>query len=200
MFVFRPNLLGGLENRPRVSCLLPQGRHAEPGTVHLLTINTTSHVLAIERVRLNGYEMADMPNDLAIWWQAVPHIVQAGELMDIMIKLRRPTKKLVRITAVLSSAEEVCAVLDPAPPPLKFTFIGYSKDRSTVYPYLENTGGESLHIKKLFRDAENVTDRCYIPESSMGPSTKALAIFTPHSPLQSGRWGQFVEVIAVMTV
>ena len=160
----------------------------DPGTIHLFISNSTPQRLKVSKIYLDGYEMTDLPNDLAVWYQAMPCIAQPDEVTDIMVKLRRPPHKRVRISATLTNGEAVSAVVEPVPPSLKFSFIGFDKERDKAYLYLENTGKDDLRIKKLFCNMKEITGRSYIPERVIPPFSKALVIFEPKSPLQQGRY------------
>jgi len=161
----------------------------DPGTVHLLISNNTADTVMVDKIYLNGYEMKDMPNDLAIWYQAVPCITRPGEVTDVMVKLRRPTAKPVRLSVGLSNGQEISTVLETVSPSLKFNFIGYSNEMDRAYIYLENTGTESLKVKNIYCNSEDVTDRCFIPEPVIAPSSKIFSVFPARVPFV---WGQYL--------
>jgi len=166
----------------------------DPGTIHLFIKNTTASMLSVTGIYLNGTEMKDMPNDLALWYQTVPPVAQPEEVMDVMVKLRRETKKLIRIETTLNTGEKLSSVIEPVSPDIKFTFIGYSKEKDKVYLYLENTGKENLEIQKVFCNTKDITNNCFLPCPVLPPSSKTLIIHTLREPLSPGRYLSFKAV------
>jgi len=161
------------------------------GTIHIFFQNTSNQVVKIEKVFYNGIAIDTIPNDFCIWHQTVPPVIEPGEFANLKIKQRWDTNKLIRISALLSSGETIDAVIEPVPPDLKFSFIGFSNDYRQVYIYLENTGTESAKIKQLFCQDKEITKDCYIPEDSVLPSSKVLVIYTPDNALRPGRYLSF---------
>ncbi|HNQ35927.1 MAG TPA: hypothetical protein PKN80_07685, partial [bacterium] len=166
----------------------------DPGTVHLFIKNTGATPLSVEKIILNGTELTGMPDDQILWYQAVPPVSRPGEVIDCMVKLRRPTRKPIRIEARLSNRERVSAVIHPSPPRLKFNFIGFSRNYEAVYLYLENTGKEDLSIEKIFCNARDITPQCFIPNKTFRPSSKGLVIYTPPGPLLQGKYLTFKAI------
>ncbi|MCM8802279.1 MAG: hypothetical protein NC827_03095 [Candidatus Omnitrophica bacterium] len=132
--------------------------------------------------------MTDMPNDIAIWYQQIPPVAEKGEIIDLMIKLRRKTKKLIHIESQLNNGEIISTVIQPKSPTLKFNFIGFSKEKDRVYIYLENTGEEELKIEKIYCNIEDITKNCYIPQPIILPNSKTLIIYSPEAPFQAGKY------------
>jgi hypothetical protein len=161
------------------------------GTIHIFFQNTSSRPVEVKKVFYNGIEIDTIPNDFCIWHQTVPPVIEPGEFANLKIKQRWDTNKLIRISALLSSGETIDTVIEPAPPDLKFSFIGFSKDYKQVYLYLENTGREPTKIKEVFCQDGEITKYCYIPEDTVMPSSKALIIYTPDNDLRHGSYLSF---------
>jgi len=123
------------------------------GTIHIFFQNTSTQSVEVEKVFYNGIEMNAIANDFCIWHQTVPPVIEPGEFANLKIKQRWDTNKLIRISALLSSGETINTVIEPVPPDLKFSFIGFGNDYRQVYIYLENTGTEPANIKQLFCQA-----------------------------------------------
>ncbi len=161
------------------------------GTIHLFFHNPSNQTVKVEKVFYNGIEMDTIPNDFCLWHQTVPPVIAPGECANLKIKPRWYTNKLIRISALLSNGETIDTVIVPVPPEIKFSFIGFANDYKKVYLYLVNIGTKPVEITRLFCQEQDITHDCYIPESTILPSAKALIIYTPKSPPRPGRYLSF---------
>ena len=163
----------------------------DPGTVHLLIANTTSNILAIRKLCLNGCPTEQMPNDFVFWYRTVPEVARPTEVMDVMLKMRRVTHKPIRVDGITNSGSQVSIILDAIPPGLKFSFVGHSKELDKVYLYLQNQSEKPLRIQKLWCNLDEITSRCWIPEPTIPSHSKALVVFSPPSKLRPGDYLAF---------
>lgn len=163
----------------------------DPGTVHVLITNTSSSVVTIRRLCLNGYPVRQTPDDFVYWQRTVPHIAKPGEIMDVMLKLRRVTNKPLRLNVILSDGSQVSTVVDAEPDRLTFSFVGYDLQANTAYLYLRNQYDRPLRIRKVLCNLNDITSRCWIPEHTVASNSKMLIIFHSHDKLCPGDYLAF---------
>jgi len=163
----------------------------DPGTVHVLIANTLSSVVTVRRLCLNGHPVKQTPDDYVYWQRTVPHIAKPGEIMDVMLKLRRVTNKPIRLDVILSDGSHVSSVVDPEPERLRFSFVGYDSQANRAYLYLQNQYDRPLRIQKLLCNLNDITSSCWIPENTIASNSKKLIVFSSPDKLCPGDYLAF---------
>lgn len=162
----------------------------DPGTIHIFIKNPLKTPISINKLYFNGIEIKDMPDDNILWYQITPEEATETEIMNLKIKQRRQTNKLIKINIELTNGDEISTIIEPKIEPLSITFIGFSKEKDKVYIYLENQGEEEIKIAKLEIDGKEKTKECFIPERTILPNSKALIIYQPEAEeeLKQGKY------------
>lgn len=158
------------------------------GTVHMFLANKGEKEITISKIYLNGVLMEDMPNDLAVWYQAVPEKIGPDKVSDVMVKLRHPTKRLINIAVETMDGQRYERVMQPITDPLRLTFIGFSDDLTKLYIYLQNDGEEPLSINKVYLNTQDITSSCTIPWKNLKPGEKQCIAAEPKSKLSFGQY------------
>lgn len=159
------------------------------GTVHMFIKNDSDKDITVSKIILNDVPMDNMPNELAIWYQVVPDSIKAGKISDVMVKLIRPTNKLVKIEIEASNGDKSECVVQPIQPPLKLTYIGFGEKYDEVYFYVQNLGKEPYTMNKIFLNSKDETKSTKIVGlTRINSQEKVCGIIKLKTPLSSGEY------------
>lgn len=161
------------------------------GTIHLFLKNNCQSDVRIKNIYLNDELLIKLPDELAVWEQAVPNPIPPQKISDIMVKLKYPASKLMKIEAELEDGRRFSRVIQPINPPLRFTFVGFNESLDKLYIYIMNTGDTSISLNKLYLDSQDITDLVINPILSINPQKKECIIVKLKNPL---RWGDYITL------
>jgi hypothetical protein len=160
----------------------------DPGTVHVFLANPGPRPLTVSGIAVNGYDVTNWPNDWVYWWAQRPPSGPPQGVLDVMVKLRRPTQKLVRVSLRLSDGRSISVILEPVPSALDISFVGFDEDYRRAYAYVHNAGTEPAALARVHLDLRDVTANCYVPEGSVAPGGKCAVIIRPPEGLTAGAY------------
>lgn len=129
----------------------------DKGTIHLFLKNITASAQSIRKVWVNDEEITDEITDTTIWKQFLPYSIPHGKSMDVMVKLASPMSNLIKIEVEDSNGCTYSRVIQPFPPDLKISYIGFEKDYKTLYVWVRNTGKEKQKINSILLDSQDVS-------------------------------------------
>ncbi|MBC7328179.1 hypothetical protein H5T87_08720 [bacterium] len=158
----------------------------DPGTVHLFLKNLSESAVSIEAIWLNDIPLEDLPNDIAIWWRAVPNPIAPQKVGDIIIKLKRPLSTPLKVRVKTTDGKTVEQSVDTSYPPLKITYVGFSEELNKIYIYLENLGDEALNVERIYLDSLNITDSIATSWRGIPPHNKNCLIINLMKGLKQG--------------
>ena len=159
---------------------------SDKGTVHIFLYNNSSSPITITNIFYNGEELTDMPNDYTIWYQVTPPVISPEEFADLKIKLRFPTKKLIRVGFVDSKGEKYETVIEPKPSPLSFTGAYFDNQLKNLYLYIQNNSSGKYTIKKIYLNGKGINT--YIPERIIYPEKKIPVIIELKEKIKHGKY------------
>ncbi|EKD28704.1 MAG: hypothetical protein ACD_79C00239G0004, partial [uncultured bacterium] len=118
----------------------------------------------------NDEEVTDDVNEFTIWKQFLPNPVQPGKTTDVMVKLATPLSQLIKIEVADKMGNRYSRVIQPVPPELRISYIGFGDEYKTVYVWVNNSGKEKLKIKSIFLDDNDISS--FTKLSSIKPNSK----------------------------
>ena len=137
--------------------------------------------------KLPIYEKAKIQhsNKRAMWAYFEPQPVPAHGLSTLQIKLFQEMRFLARLKLV-AGEQELAVKAGPESNPFGITFIGLSPELDTLYIYLANSSRQSLSVKQVQVNGEDVTDRTRKLSCPLPPGKKGLLIARLEEPLRKG--------------